>query len=105
MVRPVLFWSFTSGIVDLQQNDWAWLPSTGFLDRDKTEVFRGDLVSFGGRTAEVVWNQEQGWHELVFHDRDGRFQRLHLNAALASCICVVGNSHEGKNYSPVGSSR
>lgn len=105
MVRPVLHWAFDSGIVELQQNDWSWLPSTGFFDRDRVEVFRGDLVAFGGRVAEVGWNHEQGWHELAFHDRDGRFHRLHLNAALAALISVVGNSHEGKNYSPVGALR
>ena len=103
--RLVLHWNFDSGILELYPNDWAWLPSTGFADRDRVEIFRGDLVTFAGRVATVTWNPDEGWHELAFHDRDGRFQRIHLNLGLSSSVSVVGNSHEGKNFSPVGAVR
>ncbi len=105
MIRPVMYWSAVTGIVELPQHDWSWLPSTGFFDRDGTEIFRGDIVVFGGRESVVGWDPDQGWHDLAFQDRRGRSHRLHLNAGLASCVAVVGTLSEGKNYSPVGASR
>src|SRR3990167_8575247 len=65
MARPVLHWNFETGILELYPNDWAWLPSTGFIDRDKVEIFRGDIVSFAGRTATVSWNPDEGDRKSV----------------------------------------
>lgn len=82
---------------------------TGFLDKDKKEIYDGDLIEYyiGGKDFftelyQLSYSEERGCWQINIvkkcnHINSPQFIAQHLTQTYASCMKVVGNIHENKD--------
>lgn len=53
---------------DAEPVEFIPMPYTGCYDKDKKEIYEGDLIRFDDRVHQVVWNEEHASFALLSRD-------------------------------------